>query len=659
MIRVLQNLPNKLFKTCYKGGYHWANRGTAVAEAQRRRCQDGVAVTDAVDRVYGLPVLRSWIHTSSRADTIGSHKQRSDEEWRRSFKQKVEWESFKRCHSYHEAVGWGSIIVLGLQLGRLINAGTTGDQRKKSDGLLGSVVKVLPCASQAHPVSTTQSILPKKKRELRRQSFESCSSSSQESESNASSENDAWDEELSSDGVAFLRPSPSSFLSSIPYHPSSTPFNHTILKTKHSSVNPSNTVDSPSSAESLTPTFDRVTQECWGQVTNMIGIHLLSQGDEDEAVQHFQASSSAGYAKGQYNLGICYDQGKGVPQDYKLAADQFRHAAHQGHPHAQYKLGVYHLYGQGGVEQSERRAITLMMKAASADVTQAQSYLGVYFMTREVPDSKKAVPILKKAAAKEEPEALYHLAVCYEFGWGVVHNEAKAASLYHSASKHDHAPALYALGMFYEEGLGGLPVDECEARVLYSKASSLGFEKASQRLLEIDLAKTNKKAPPLLQLNSSQNFDSMISDSSKSSFSSITSSGFISHPEAVHMSHSAPELIPRRDATKTPMSSDGGGDGSHILHSLSYLTLVFPEVQKGWSVSNFKDLLGERGSFSIEGRPGQGMISEGHMINQGDRRVRFQVGGVEEDEFAPDWCEPIDSMVHTTSVPFRQAAVVI
>ncbi|XP_071502944.1 uncharacterized protein [Diadema antillarum] len=391
----------------------------------------------------------------------------------------------------------------------------------------------------------------------------------------------------------------------------------------------------------------------------MIGIHLQSQGDEDEAVQHFQASSSAGYAKGQHNLGICYDQGKGVPQDYKLAADQFRHAAHQGHPHAQYKLGVYHLYGQGGVEQSEQQAIALMMKAASAGVTQAQSYLGVYFMTREVPDSKKAVPYLRKAAAKEEPEALYHLAVCYEFGWGVVHNEAKAASLYHSASKHDHAPALYALGMFYEEGLGGLPVDECEARALYSKASSLGFEKASHRLLEIDLAKTKKKAPPLPQLNLSQSFDSIISDSSESSFSSITSSGFISHPEVVHMSHSAPELIPRRDATKTAMNSGGGGDGSHILHSLSYLTLVFPQVQKGWSVSNFKDFLGERGSFSIEDLPGQGMVSEGHMINQGDRRVRFQVGGVAEDEFAPDWCDPIDSMVHTTSVPFRQAAVVI
>ena len=55
----------------------------------------------------------------------------------------------------------------------------------------------------------------------------------------------------------------------------------------------------------------------------------------------------------------------------------------------------------------------------------------------------------------QDTEAEYQLGMCYEYGWGVEANTAKAASLYNSAAKKDHAPALYSLGLFYEQGLGG------------------------------------------------------------------------------------------------------------------------------------------------------------------------------------------------------------
>jgi TPR repeat protein len=42
----------------------------------------------------------------------------------------------------------------------------------------------------------------------------------------------------------------------------------------------------------------------------------------------------------QYNLGVCYENGIGVTQDYAKAVNWYREAAEQGDIHAQYQLGV-------------------------------------------------------------------------------------------------------------------------------------------------------------------------------------------------------------------------------------------------------------------------------------------------------------------------------
>ena len=66
-----------------------------------------------------------------------------------------------------------------------------------------------------------------------------------------------------------------------------------------------------------------------------------------EAVAWYRKAAAQDYAKAQYNLGVCCDQGRGLPKDPVLAAGWYIRAAGQGLAKAQYNLGVDYKYGQG------------------------------------------------------------------------------------------------------------------------------------------------------------------------------------------------------------------------------------------------------------------------------------------------------------------------
>lgn len=49
----------------------------------------------------------------------------------------------------------------------------------------------------------------------------------------------------------------------------------------------------------------------------------------------------------QFTLGLMYDNGQGVPQDFVEAAKWYSKAAYQHHAEAQFTLGVMHINGEG------------------------------------------------------------------------------------------------------------------------------------------------------------------------------------------------------------------------------------------------------------------------------------------------------------------------
>ena len=70
------------------------------------------------------------------------------------------------------------------------------------------------------------------------------------------------------------------------------------------------------------------------------GLDAYNAGDYATALQEFRPLAEQGHAQAQFNLGLMYDNGKGVPQDYAEAVKWYRLAAEQGYAYAQFNLGV-------------------------------------------------------------------------------------------------------------------------------------------------------------------------------------------------------------------------------------------------------------------------------------------------------------------------------
>ncbi|MDF0644172.1 MAG: tetratricopeptide repeat protein [Nitrospira sp.] len=71
------------------------------------------------------------------------------------------------------------------------------------------------------------------------------------------------------------------------------------------------------------------------------------KGNYEKSAKELESLANLGDARAQYNLGLLYDQGLGVPQSDALALRWYTQAAEHGEPRAQYNLGIMYMNGQG------------------------------------------------------------------------------------------------------------------------------------------------------------------------------------------------------------------------------------------------------------------------------------------------------------------------
>ncbi|KAF4104594.1 death ligand signal enhancer [Onychostoma macrolepis] len=171
-------------------------------------------------------------------------------------------------------------------------------------------------------------------------------------------------------------------------------------------------------------------------ILNIIGLESARAGDYETAFSCFLASAQHDYSKAQFNLGVCYERGRGVQADLSKAVHYYRRAAVAGHRQAQYRCAKL-LLGSRGQQSSETdaaAALSFLQTAADAGLTEAQVFLGVVLSQRSDCDERKCVHYFRMAAESGDSVALVCLAQCYETGFGVSPCLQTAVRLYHQAA---------------------------------------------------------------------------------------------------------------------------------------------------------------------------------------------------------------------------------
>ncbi len=109
------------------------------------------------------------------------------------------------------------------------------------------------------------------------------------------------------------------------------------------------------------------------------GLAAYDRGDYAAALREWRPLAKQGVADAQYNLGVMYRKGHGVPQDYAEALKWFRKAAEQENADAQVVLGVMYDIGRG-VAQDYAEAVKWYRKAAAQGMAKAQGNLGLMYV---------------------------------------------------------------------------------------------------------------------------------------------------------------------------------------------------------------------------------------------------------------------------------------
>ena len=148
------------------------------------------------------------------------------------------------------------------------------------------------------------------------------------------------------------------------------------------------------------------------------GVRAYDAGDYEAAFQTWLPLARDGDPFAQRNLGHLYRLGRGVPQDFAVAANWYRRASDQGLVRAQANLANMYLRGQG-VEQDTERAAAWFHRAAVAGHIISQFNVGLLF----------------------------------DKGLGVPRDPAKAMGWFLAASEGGHEKARELLATYRSEGM--------------------------------------------------------------------------------------------------------------------------------------------------------------------------------------------------------------
>ena len=126
------------------------------------------------------------------------------------------------------------------------------------------------------------------------------------------------------------------------------------------------------------------------------------RGDYGKALRDLEFLANGGEPRAQYDLGLMYDRGDGVPQNDAKARYWYERAAEQGEPRAQYNLGLMYLNGQGMSEDPVMAYYWISLSANRGNVRarDARDYVAERLSTEQFAAANGRIKGFEEQAAK-------------------------------------------------------------------------------------------------------------------------------------------------------------------------------------------------------------------------------------------------------------------
>jgi len=149
-----------------------------------------------------------------------------------------------------------------------------------------------------------------------------------------------------------------------------------------------------------------LTSSACTDITPAVDTSQNNLAEAEATAKVVRKSAEEGNASAQYRLGLLYNGGVGVSQDYAQAKEWFEKAAKQGHVGAQSDLGTLYLQG-AGAPQSAQMAMFWFSQAAGHGDGLASAKLGWMYAERQgvIQDSFQAHMWYSLEATKGEQSA--------------------------------------------------------------------------------------------------------------------------------------------------------------------------------------------------------------------------------------------------------------
>lgn len=172
-----------------------------------------------------------------------------------------------------------------------------------------------------------------------------------------------------------------------------------------------------------------------------------TEADLKKAVYWLERAADMEVSIAQYNLGLFYAKGYGVERNFEKATYWMEKAAENGDEDAP------------ALAEKFKKAVVAEKIVSSGDA-QAQADLADVYMcignsinlNGTEDDYAIAFDYAQKAAAQDNGDGIWSLALAYEHGRGVEQDVKKTVELYRRGAELGHAPSQHSLGCYYLRG---------------------------------------------------------------------------------------------------------------------------------------------------------------------------------------------------------------